>query len=675
MDRISHFRRHKKAAATATAATAAAAGSTPTGTMVRASTEPTTSTLPAEKTSTPKTATIAASDFAVQASDDTASIHPGSHIIPPFSPFRRARRSSPQPATGPVQGQDVIRTQQSSRPSRSSRSPFRDLLRPSTKRSRESPPGNAVTPVSQPESPTTALNTRFQSIVLPVKAGISRLSTQKGQLTLDRPAQDRKPKLPPFLDISLEEIDRRFQKILWHEHSRLKESIVAPAGQWARVTGSHLRVLDRYANIQPWDRNRVRLQVPPGRVDYINASPIVLTTTAAAAAARPPDRYIAMQGPKKSSVDHVWRMVYEQLRSPAVIVMLTETHEGSMEKCYPYYPQQPDDPPMLINQHDEFGDGFRASVRCAAVEELLDGAIEQRRILLRIHHKAVNPKSRVPSPATVTAGGETAAKSLPDTDGGETAVPAAAAVANGGSDDLGSSSGSAAGLSSSSVSSPVGPETDMDLEVAMGSPEIDYEDYEDERIVYHFLYKKWPDFGVPALADVDSFFALMRLSAEKNADVDNPRIVHCSAGVGRSGTFIALEHLVRELDAGVLENCDSADEAGRLDEVEQGDRNAGETEFASEAGECAAEADDLIFTTVNQLREQRRTMVQADSQYHFIYQVLRKLWLEKYGLGDGDGDAEEMQGLEESTGPGDEDDDVASSEPAPKRLEVDPFVA
>jgi len=33
---------------------------------------------------------------------------------------------------------------------------------------------------------------------------------------------------------------------------------------------------NRYSNIFPWGSNRVRLDVPKGRCDYINASPIAL---------------------------------------------------------------------------------------------------------------------------------------------------------------------------------------------------------------------------------------------------------------------------------------------------------------------------------------------------------------------------------------------------------------
>ena len=349
-------------------------------------------------------------------------------------------------------------------------------------------------------------------------------------------------------------------------------------------------MLDRYANIQPWLNHRVKLRVPEGKNDYINASPIALTPSprpsnehTAAGELREPDRYIAMQGPKIATTDHVWRMVVEQLESPGVIVMLTETHDGNMEKCSQYFPRRKEDPPLEVNQADEFGDGFRATVRCEGLEETLAGdAIELRKLVIRVHPRSSSNKENNPEVSSEQAEGE---------------APAASA--------LGSSQG----------------------------------DEGEERIVWHFLYKKWPDFGVPDVADLESFFTLMRLSREKNAGPHNPRIVHCSAGVGRSGTFICLEHLMRELDAGVLEHYDERmmTPAGSL---------SGATPPATPIVE---EGQDLVFNTVNELREQRKTMVQAETQYMFIYKVLRRLWQEKYGTGE-------------------------SSEPAAKRLEVDPFV-
>jgi protein tyrosine phosphatase len=44
---------------------------------------------------------------------------------------------------------------------------------------------------------------------------------------------------------------------------------------------------------------------------------------------------------------------------------------------------------------------------------------------------------------------------------------------------------------------------------------------------------------------------------------------------------------------------------------------------------ATTEADDLIFNTINWLRKRRRSMVQAEPQFLFIYQMLCKLWTDK----------------------------------------------
>jgi protein-tyrosine phosphatase len=311
--------------------------------------------------------------------------------------------------------------------------------------------------------------------------------------------------------------------------------------------------MDRYANVKPWNHNRVRLRVPPNEYDYVNASTVSLKSPSDKN--RAPLRYIAMQGPTEASVDYVWRMISEQLPSPAVIVQLTNMYENHAQKCFPYLPMTRLQGSWTLNTNDIWNDGWGATLGFASLETLENGAIEVRKLLFHV-------------------------------DGEE-------------------------------------------------SP----------RIVWHLLYKKWPDFGVPALEDIDSFFTLMRLSREYSRGVDTnksrtrptatngnhhddedvvTRIVHCSAGVGRTGTFITLEHLIRELESGSLENYD-----------------------------LKGEKPDLVFETVECLREQRRMMVQSESQYLFIYQVMRKLWQDKYGV--------------------DEDENDGGA-PAAKRLEVvDPF--
>jgi protein-tyrosine phosphatase len=144
---------------------------------------------------------------------------------------------------------------------------------------------------------------------------------------------------------------------------------------------------------------------------------------------------------------------------------------------------------------------------------------------------------------------------------------------------------------------------------------------EEPRLVWHFLYKRWPDFGVPLLDDLDSFFELMRISREHSSP-KGPRVIHCSAGIGRTGTFISLEHLIRELDVGALYDPPPSDKS-------KSQRN---------------QKQDLIYDTVDSLRQQRRGMVQGEIQYRFIYQVLRKLWQDRYGAPVADGDTDMVDG-------------------------------
>lgn len=123
---------------------------------------------------------------------------------------------------------------------------------------------------------------------------------------------------------------------------------------------------------------------------------------------------------------------------------------------------------------------------------------------------------------------------------------------------------------------------------------------DEEKPIWHFLYPSWPDFGALEEHNLESLLSLMSLSREKNADSENPRVIHCSAGVGRTGTFVSLEFLLEELQRGAWEGWDDSEK-------------------------------DPVFDTVNQLRKQRRTMVQSVEQYIFIYEVLKKTWEEKYG--------------------------------------------
>lgn len=62
-----------------------------------------------------------------------------------------------------------------------------------------------------------------------------------------------------------------------------------------------------------------------------------------------------------------------------------------------------------------------------------------------------------------------------------------------------------------------------------------------EREVIHFHYTTWPDFGVPQ--SPTAFLRFLNIVRESGAlDVNvGPAVVHCSAGIGRSGTFCLVD--------------------------------------------------------------------------------------------------------------------------------------
>ncbi|KAI8440644.1 hypothetical protein MSG28_001853, partial [Choristoneura fumiferana] len=105
----------------------------------------------------------------------------------------------------------------------------------------------------------------------------------------------------------------------------------------------------------------------------------------------------------------------------------------------------------------------------------------------------------------------------------------------------------------------------------------------EQRVVKHFHFTTWPDFGVPDPPTTLARF--VRTFRERlGAGESRPVVVHCSAGVGRSGTFIALDRALQQL---------------------------------------AARADALdIFGMVHQLRRERVWMVQTEQQYICIHQCI-----------------------------------------------------
>ena len=121
-----------------------------------------------------------------------------------------------------------------------------------------------------------------------------------------------------------------------------------------------------------------------------------------------------------------------------------------------------------------------------------------------------------------------------------------------------------------------------------------------ERIIKQIHYTGWPDHGVPDIQDgkvFDVFSEIIEKTDQYKGD--GPIVVHCSAGVGRTGTYISMYYLEKEIKKQIN------------DKVE-------EIKFS-------------IFNLVRKLKEMRLYLVQNCEQYLFIYQFVYYL-LMKYNI-------------------------------------------
>ncbi|CAG2220214.1 Phosphatidylinositol phosphatase PTPRQ,Tyrosine-protein phosphatase non-receptor type 11 [Mytilus edulis] len=101
------------------------------------------------------------------------------------------------------------------------------------------------------------------------------------------------------------------------------------------------------------------------------------------------------------------------------------------------------------------------------------------------------------------------------------------------------------------------------------------------KTVKQFHFTAWPDKDVPKYASSIVHFRHKVLSSKVSPN--GPIIIHCSAGIGRTGTFIALDYIVNE-----------ANESRYID----------------------------VFKCVETLRRQRVNMVQTARQYVFLHEAI-----------------------------------------------------
>ncbi|XP_059510653.1 receptor-type tyrosine-protein phosphatase O isoform X3 [Stegostoma tigrinum] len=114
---------------------------------------------------------------------------------------------------------------------------------------------------------------------------------------------------------------------------------------------------------------------------------------------------------------------------------------------------------------------------------------------------------------------------------------------------------------------------------------VSYAD-ESQRVI-HYNYMAWPDHGVPGANATESILQFVQLVRQETRERPGPIVVHCSAGVGRTGTFIALDRLMQ-----------------RIQEHEYVD----------------------ILGLVTEMRTYRTSMVQTEEQYIFIHRCVQLMW-------------------------------------------------
>jgi protein tyrosine phosphatase len=127
---------------------------------------------------------------------------------------------------------------------------------------------------------------------------------------------------------------------------------------------------------------------------------------------------------------------------------------------------------------------------------------------------------------------------------------------------------------------------------------------QEKRLIYQYHFLVWPDMGVPddataLLEMIDDIDTKVAEIPPDNSKPRSPLLVHCSAGIGRTGTFVLIDTVIKKIKEDGGTGLDSLD----------------------------------LQPILSTMRDQRPGFVQQKSQYYFCYQsVLQSITGEKINI-------------------------------------------
>ncbi|KAI3634938.1 hypothetical protein MIR68_007319 [Amoeboaphelidium protococcarum] len=322
--------------------------------------------------------------------------------------------------------------------------------------------------------------------------------------------------------------------------------------------------LNRYSDVLPYDGNYVDCGLPN---NYINASYINYPFDAAmidgaSLSNRVTTGHYIATQGPKQNTVHDFWRMIYRERV-GVILMLTGLTDGDMQKCWRYWPHSLDTV-LTFDCEDKTTGNDTGSCTCSGNRSSL------KSVSVRLHSEHASAAHNKPSPSLGIN-----------------------SIAN---DCI---------LRRFILSSP-------------GQP---------DRSVYQLQYTGWPDHSVPS--DTQALIQLHDKVTElcqTSSHLSSPVVVHCSAGCGRTGTFIAISYylsLIRSsgYDAQHHESID-------VDQIDVSNRSdTDQDQFAINNGIIYKEDchKDVILDIVTSLRRQRPYMVQTVSQLELCYKLQDEL--------------------------------------------------